>query len=166
MYIVRLYQILTNINMKNFLGLRETKDCGTELYTQKALKKDEILFHIDGPITDKPSTYTIPVDHGKYIDPTSEGMYLNHSCEPTCGVKDNEYIVALDDLPIDAPITIDYAMIVHHYSSKLLKQVTTCLCGKPSCRGEYGSYVTLPENLKKKYQGYVSEYLLRDTRNE
>jgi uncharacterized protein len=139
--------------------LKDTKRYGKSIFANQNIQKDEIVFTIQGPIVKKPSIYTVPIDHDLYVDPSSPGKFLNHSCEPTCGIKNKTQVIAMHDLRKDDEITIDYAMIVPQYDEKKLKQNITCHCGSKKCRGEFGSYKALPANLRQKYKGYISDYL-------
>ena len=60
--------------------------------------------------------------------------FINHSCEPNCGMSDSITVVALRDLEPDEEITIDYAS----FNSGLIKGSSDnfeCACGAPGCRG-------------------------------
>lgn len=50
-------------------------------------------------------------------------------------------------------------MIVSRYDELKLKQEMECHCGSKICRGKFGSYETLSEDLREKYKGYISDYL-------
>ena len=84
-----------------------------------------------------------------------------HMCEPPAGIKNRNEIHALRDIDPGEEIAIDYAMIVRKYDPALLVQDLTCRCGSDKCRGEFGSWDTLPEHKKAEYDGFVSEYLLK-----
>jgi hypothetical protein len=56
-------------------------------------------------------------------------------------------------------VTIDYAMIGYEYGSELSEDGRVCKCGKPNCRSLMGSYKELSGELRKKYMGYISDYL-------
>lgn len=140
---------------------KKTRKYGTSIFAARNFRKGEIVFVVSGPIVKKPSIYTVPIDFGLYIDPLPPGKLLNHSCEPSCGVRHRTEVVAMRNVKRGDEITIDYAMIVPKYGSKLLKQDITCHCGSKSCRGEFGSYEKLPLKLKMKYKGFISDYLSR-----
>ncbi|MBT4722875.1 SET domain-containing protein [Candidatus Falkowbacteria bacterium] len=146
--------------------LKDTKRYGKSIFTNQSIKKDKVIFTIQGPTVKIPSIYTVPIDHDLYIDPSSPGKFLNHSCEPTCGIKNKTQVVAMNNLQKDDEITIDYAMIVPQYDDKKLKQNITCHCGSKKCRGEFGSYKTLSPNLKQKYRDYISDYLINEQPHE
>ncbi|MDD5341113.1 MAG: SET domain-containing protein-lysine N-methyltransferase [Patescibacteria group bacterium] len=134
---------------------------GTTIFSAKKINKGETVFIICGPIIKQPSIYTVPIDFNLYIDPIAPGKFLNHSCEPSCGIKNRTEIVAMRDLGKDEEITIDYAMIVYKYDDLKLKQKIVCNCGSKICRGKFGSFETLPENLREKYKGFISDYMIQ-----
>jgi uncharacterized protein len=143
-----------NIYVKN------TEKYGKSIFAKRNFKKEEEVFIICGPIVKKPTIYTVPISFDLFIDPLPlAGKELCHSCEPNCGIKNRNVIVAMKNIKKDEEITIDYAMIVPKYNSRVLKQNTKCNCGSKNCRGKFGSYQKLSEELKRKYKGFISEYL-------
>jgi hypothetical protein len=153
-----------DINTKNIF-IKNTKYKGKSIFAKKNFEKGEPVFIICGPIVIKPSIYTVPIDFDLYIDPLSiAGKELNHSCELSCGIKNRNIVVAMKNIKKGEEINIDYAMIVSKYNQRLLKQDIKCKCKTKNCRGEFGSYEKLPNKLKKKYKGFISEYLVRRKR--
>lgn len=146
--------------MENTYYIGTTHKCGKGIFTSRSIKKDETIFTICGGVTSSPSIYTVPIDYNLFIDTHPPGKYLNHSCEPTCGIRNRTEVVAMRELNKDDEITIDYAMIVHDYDQKRLQQDIKCLCSTPNCRGRFGSYKHLSDELKQKYSGYISDYML------
>jgi len=57
-------------------------------------------------VRDAPTRTSIRIGPGRHSEDPF-GMYVNHSCNPTCRVKDGG-IVALGFLPIGSEITFDY----------------------------------------------------------
>lgn len=133
--------------------------CGKTIFASREIKQGEIVFVVSGVKTTIPSIYTVPIALDKFIDPLPPARMLNHSCEPSCGIKNKIQAVAMRDIEKGEEITIDYAMIVKAYDSKRLEQDIKCNCGKEKCRGTFGSYDNLSQELKEKYEGYISDYL-------
>ena len=149
------------INEEN-IYVGDTKTKGKLIFVKKNFKKEEVVFIIKGPIVRKPSIYTIPVDRDTFIDPLNlAGKELCHSCEPNCGIKDKDNVVAMRDIKKDEEITIDYAMIVYDYGTEMTSKSKICKCGNKKCRGKLGAYKELPRKLKIKYEGFISEYLTK-----
>ena len=137
---------------------KNTDKYGKSIFTARNFKRDDSIFVISGPVTKTPSIYTVPITVDLFIDPLPPGKFLNNSCEPSCGIKNRTEVVAMRDLDKDEEVTIDYAMIIPEYDQSRLKQNLTCTCGSKICRGEFGSYKKLSDELKQKYAGFVSEY--------
>lgn len=80
--------------------------------------------------------------------------FINHSCEPTCGMQGNAVLVTLRDIRPGEAITYDYAM-----SDGSDYDEFECLCGSTRCRGKVsGSDWMLPE-LQLRHRGSFSPYL-------
>lgn len=79
--------------------------------------------------------------------------FLNHSCDPNCGVKDKVKIVALKGIGKGEEITFDYAMS-ESYDYKMY-----CHCGRTNCRKIITGADWRLKELQDKYKGFFSEYL-------
>ncbi|HEY1407158.1 MAG TPA: SET domain-containing protein-lysine N-methyltransferase [Spirochaetota bacterium] len=149
--------------LKN-IEARETGVYGKSLFAKRGFKKDEIVFVANGAIVSKQTNYTIPIDWGLFIEPRiPEGnicQYICHSCEPNLGIKGRTLFVAMRDIKPGEEVTIDYAMIGYEYGAELPENERMCKCGRATCRGNLGCYKELPEDLRVKYRGYISDYLL------
>ena len=140
--------------------INKTGKYGRSIFAKKNFKRGDVVLIVCGPIVKKPSIYTVPIDYGLYIDPIPPSKYLCHSCNPSCGIKNRNVVVAMKSIKKDEKVDIDYAMIIPKYDSKLLKQDIRCKCGHENCREEFGSYEKLSNELKKKYRGFISDYLI------
>ncbi|MBS3081194.1 SET domain-containing protein-lysine N-methyltransferase [Candidatus Pacearchaeota archaeon] len=147
--------------LKNNIYVGDSKKYGKTLFANKDFSRGEFIFLIAGPIVTKGTIYTIPIANGLWIDPVdNHGKYLNHSCNPNAGIKQRTMVIAFKDVKKDEEITIDYAMIVRKYGDEMTSENIICRCGNENCRGKLGSWEELPEEIKKKYKGFVSDYLL------
>ncbi len=87
-------------------------------------------------------------------------VFLNHSCEPNCGVAGNLMFVAMKDVKAGEELTFDYAM---HYAEP--DYAMDCNCQTTSCRHRItGNDWQLPE-LQRKYAGYFSWYIDQKIKN-
>ena len=81
-------------------------------------------------------------------------LCLNHSCNPNVGVRGQITFVAMRDIPTNAELTIDYAMIDGNPAERM-----HCHCGAQECRKIIsGSDWRLPA-LQQRYAGYFSRYI-------
>jgi len=143
------------------LAVAHDEKVGYTLVAARDIRRGEHLTTITGPIVEKPSTYTIPLGAGLFIDPANEGKYLCHSCEPNAGFRGRNQLVAMKDIVQGERVAADYAMIVPAYDQKTLAQDLACKCASELCRGEFGSYQTLSNETKQAYKGFVSPAALR-----
>lgn len=102
--------------------------------------------------------YGIQVGDGEFFAATEDAEleavdFLNHSCDPNCGIKDSLKIVAMLDIAPDEEITFDYAM---SESSDFAMQ---CACGSAKCRGVITGEDWKQRDLQERYKGYFSVYL-------
>ena len=88
--------------------------------------------------------------------PTSYARFINHSCEPNCGIKNLFQIVTMRDIAAGEELTFDYGMVCN---SDWENPEGSCLCGSPNCRGKILPYRGLPQSVKDRYKGYISEWL-------
>jgi uncharacterized protein len=80
--------------------------------------------------------------------------FINHSCDPNCGMNGNTVLIALRDIAVGEAITYDYAM-----SDGSDYDEFECACGTALCRGKVtGNDWMIPE-LQLRYRGSFSPYL-------
>lgn len=82
--------------------------------------------------------------------------FINHSCEPNCGLTGNVVLVAMRDIARGEELCYDYATTDGSDYDEF-----ECACGAPTCRGKItGMDWMLPE-LQLRYRGSFSPYLAR-----
>lgn len=143
--------------------IRNTKKYGKGIFAIKEIRKGEVIAEFDGPLLDddfEPWTTDLQnhaIQCGAALWRDSKGLarYVNHSCDPNCGIKKLFKIVAMRKIKKGEQITWDYEMTEKSHWWRL-----KCRCGSPLCRGKIGSYKNLPLALRKKYKGYISEWLV------
>ncbi len=125
-------------------------------------KKGEIISHIKGEMKFKVNkslkdTFANPdwvgVAKNQWIDPEKPYKFLNHSCDPTAGVKGRVTLVALRDLKEGEEVTVDYSTIEGdpHWEMK-------CACGETNCRKIIRSVEFMPNEQFEKYLPNVPTY--------
>jgi SET domain-containing protein len=82
------------------------------------------------------------------------GDMVNHSCEPSCGLRGNMVVVAMRDLAPGDEITFDYAMCDGTDYDEF-----ECVCEAPACRGLVTGNDWRDPVLQAKYAGWFSPYL-------
>ena len=110
-------------------------------------------------------THAIQVDVDVFLE-ASGGVddYVNHSCEPNCGLRSSPPrldLVALRDIEPGEEITFDYSTCI-----VAEPEIPVCMCGAPACRGRVSSYWRLDRATRARYQrlGIVPGFVLRSGR--
>jgi hypothetical protein len=150
--------------------LCSTPQIGQGVFARRNFKKGELVLSATGKILNYQTMYTIQIDWDCHLDVDAPAKYLNHSCNPNLGVKTGEkgfpQFYALRDIQKGEEVTFDYAMTEYmHYPRSDPSQEfdLTCLCNQTNCRGKLGYYSELSDELKEKYNGFISEYLVRES---
>lgn len=143
--------------------VRKTKKFGRAVFAIKHIRKGEVVAVFDGPIldeefddwTDELLIYPIQFAKEKWRDSIGIARWINHSCDPNCGIKQLFKIVAMRAIAPGEQVTWDYEM-----SEKSTWMKMKCLCGSPLCRKRIGNYKNMPLVTRKKYAGFISKWLL------
>lgn len=93
-----------------------------------------------------------------YLDLEAPGRFVNHSCEPNSGLRDDGVtLVALRDLAPGDEVLFDYSttMAENHWTLE-------CLCGSPRCRGTIRDFhlLTSEEKMELIRQEIVPAFIL------
>ncbi len=136
----------------------KTNGKGRGVYAKKSFLVNEIV------VTGKPVTVAsertrlslqMDVDHHVRMDEPFE--LVNHSCNPNCGIKPNQYdgynLVAMKDISVDEEISFDYCMTEWYSIS-----VQECLCGSKYCRKTIKGGKFLSPELIAKYDGFFAPF--------
>ncbi len=147
--------------------LKDTGKYGLGLFAAEDIKKGEVIAEFDGRIYQAETALDLPRDSGnprdhsiqfeehRFRDSNGVARYINHSCDPNCGIKNLFEIVAMRDIKKGEEITWDYEM--SEDSNWRMK----CKCGSESCRKIIGAYKNMPESIREKYKGYISDWLVK-----
>ncbi|KAF0700090.1 Aste57867_9369 [Aphanomyces stellatus] len=84
-----------------------------------------------------PRHWQIPAWKGDDVIETPD--YVNHSCDPSCGMKDSVTVMAIRDIAPGDEITIDYAMVNDGAIAAMTStgsDAFDCECGSANCRGQ------------------------------
>jgi len=116
------------------------------------LKREEMFYYkqIDGywPITDE---YFLAATNAKEFKKIK--IYVNHSCNPNCGLRGEITGVAMRDIKQGEEITMDYAMLDNENSK------FECTCGSSTCRKTITGFDWKIKELQEKYFDYFASYL-------
>jgi SET domain-containing protein len=147
--------------------VRRTKKYGKAVFAQQTIRKGEVIAAFDGPFydddfdqwTEDLLNHAIQYAKTDWRDSKGIARWINHSCEPNCGIKDYFKVVAMRKIEKGEQITWDYEMTEKNDTWKM-----KCRCGSPGCRKIIGNYKNMPRQIRKKYAGYISDWLLPKSR--
>ncbi len=138
--------------------VRETDFKGKGVFSLRQLSKDDVAI-VGIPTSESPKrnwkTLQMDVDTHVLLDAPFE--YVNHSCDPNCGIKPNQNngynLVAMRPIAFKEEITFDYCM-----TEWICVGFRDCSCGSDSCRKVIrGAKYLQPEKLME-YAGYTAPY--------
>ena len=143
--------------------LRPHERFGKGVFAREPIAAGETIASFDGETYTAQNGVELPprvFDHGMQISPDqfrdSSGFarFINHSCQPNCGVKNLVDIVAMRPIAAGEECSWDYDM------SDNSDWVLHCLCEANRCRHVLLGYRHLPISFRDEYRGFISEYLL------
>ncbi len=144
--------------------IKETRGRGQGVFAKEMIGKGELIAAFDGPFYDADSVWdqrnlnhAIQFEQEKWRDSAGLARVLNHSCEPNCGIKNLFEIVAMRDIATGEELTWDYEMTENNQYGWQM----ACKCGTASCRNFIGRYENMPQEVRERYAGYISEWLLQ-----
>lgn len=148
---------------KVFVGKSSIHNLG--IIAKRLIKKGETVFIVKGKKVffeikhQKHSLHGpnwVGIGKNTWIDPIGFSRYLNHSCNPSAGIKGSVTVVALKDIKKGEEVSIDYSITE---GDKFWYM--NCRCGSKDCLGRVRSVQFLPEKKYKKYLPYIPRYFQR-----
>ncbi len=146
---------------------------GKGLFAIQAIKKGELVNLCGGTIITEAEyarlekrhaaflfNYATKIAQGLYllgglgVDELEDDDFLNHSCDPNCGIRGQIAVVAMRDIKKGEELTLDYAMIDDDPAITF-----PCRCGSSQCRRIISGDDWKSIRLQKKYNGYFSWYI-------
>lgn len=140
---------------------------GRGVYSKVLLPAGQVILEFKGDIIQKKDIQNygevLQISEKNYLGLSgSLDDYINHSCDPNCGLRivgSRALLVSLYDIKPDTEITFDYST-----SSNDTKEEWTldCACGSVKCRKKISGYQYLDKDLKSFYESkkIVPNYLI------
>jgi hypothetical protein len=155
----------TDFSISNGTFHVEECDLGLGVFADKDIAPGEIIFVFGGPIIDFAETkrrgdrecMPIQIGPNKYIDTLAPGIYVNHSCQPNAGIRNDRDLIALRNISKGEEIRFDYSTTMQENSFRM-----ECRCGKSNCRKIVNDFSTIPAELQKQYlsQKIVMQFIV------
>lgn len=140
---------------------------GLGVYAQRDFAPGDFLFSAIGVVVPAQTMFSIQIGWDRHLDAYPPARYLNHSCQPNAGVKTNAHgwpdFYAMRAIGKDEEIRYDYAMTEYRHYERARPESDfdlTCHCGAGGCRGRFGYYSELSQDMKDLYRGFISDYLV------
>lgn len=146
--------------------VRSSKVHGMGMFAKEDIYKGEVVFIKGGHILTRKQVFSsgvinsyLPIDDAYVIgaikkeEENSVKLYINHSCDPNCGVRGEITFVAMTDIAKGSELTIDYCMVDNEDYG------IDCTCSSPSCRKKITGFDWKQKKLQQKYKGYFARYL-------
>lgn len=148
-------------------AVRESTIGGIGTFAIAQIAKGEVVFVKGGHIVTREQLYFsakissyLPITDDLFLGATDKSeedgikLFVNHSCEPNCGLRGEITFVAMKDIDEGEELTFDYAMVDNEDNE------FECNCGAKNCRHKITGYDWRIPELQRKYAGYFARYLL------
>lgn len=140
--------------------VKESKQHGKGVFARADIRTGEPILRFAGPLLHRSEVdfndYHLQVDDQHYLGPSRlADDYVNHSCEPNAGFRDDLVLVARRDIAQGEEITWDYSTAIDEPDFGGF----TCRCSAPRCRGLVASFRHLPGQLQAALWPWLLPYL-------
>ena len=80
-------------------------------------------------------------------------LFINHSCNPNAGLKNNVELIAIKNIREGKEIFFDYSTTWY--------EGMECRCGNNQCRKLISNFYTIPKSIQKKYRklGIIPDFI-------
>ncbi len=133
------------------------------LMTDRPIPKDEVVFILEGEITEHPSKYSVQIGERQHLEPHSQDPtdinslihFFNHSCDPSTRIDFEDLAVrALRDLEPGEEVTFNYNTTEFEMANPF-----TCHCNAKYCLGYISGFKNLPVNQQRELISQLAPYL-------
>jgi len=148
----------------------KTTNKGNGVFTEKKFSAGECVIEFRGKLYTREhyirnhnpdNNHYLQIDDDTYMGPSEDlDDYINHSCNPNCGIRHYEsgiFLFALRDIEKHEEITFDYSTTMDEDLWEM-----ECRCGEKECRGTVRDFKYLPKAVQKRYieMQVVSPFIL------
>ena len=157
---------MSNSVLSEKVGIHESKTHQKGMFAVQPITKGEIVFIKGGHILKHEQIFSSgvinsyhPIDDLYYLGATNleeeDGikLFVNHSCNPNCGIRGEITFVAMRDIGVNEELTIDYAFLDNEDYS------FNCTCGEQCCRSIVTGRDWKRKDIQERYFDYFAVYL-------
>lgn len=142
---------------------------GYGLFAGRGFRHGELLFSLRGRLfggrrpgleDEEWFAHSYQLDRDLYLYPeTPEGRYINHSCDPNAGLREDLEMIALRDIAAGEEVLFDYSTTMSERSWTM-----PCQCGSELCRRRITDFHELPAPARRRYleAGVVQRFIIRE----
>lgn len=135
------------------------------LAAEVLIESGELLFHIEGQVTDKPSIYTLQVGENSHIEVAPSvtlgeiidhhfWRFMNHNCEPNTTIRSQD-VYALCRINPWEEITFNY-----NSTEAVIAEPFECRCGSRTCYGQVRGFNHLSRAEQEDLRPLLAPHLL------
>lgn len=132
----------------------ERPGMGRGVVASRPIEAGEQVLEFRGSVVRARGAHTLQIGAEEHLEVAEPGRFVNHSCDPNCGITRGRLLVARRPIEEGEEITFDYAM------TESEMEPLACGCGAPDCRGTVSGYADLSKQKRREYQGFISDHLL------
>ncbi len=154
-------QSRSDAQAQNFINVRveESRELGRTVNARRPLRAGEVAVIGYVVVVEPRRTHlSVQVGWNRHVLMQEPAVVINHACDPNTRVMENRFgaydFVAIKDIPMGAEITYDYATTEFEPHMNF-----TCYCYSRECRGDWGGFVSLPDDNLMRRRGYIAGYL-------
>lgn len=122
--------------MKPAFEIRTSPIHGSGLFATRLFEVGERIAHVAGPIIQDATELAqenpnwIGIAPNTWIDPDPPFSSINHSCSPSCALRERGWLVARRVIASGDELTVDYSSTEADPAWNM-----HCACGEAACRG-------------------------------
>lgn len=150
-----------NAEWEKKLKVKEVPGRGKGLFAKRNFKRGEPFFRFTGKVVSQEQAFRHDVQIGSqvYLALDEPWRYINHSCDPNCGMASNVDVVAMRPIKAGQELVYDYAMTDLEDWGNDVPMI--CYCGTKRCRKVWLGYIGLTLQDKLRYHGRIAPWLVR-----
>ncbi len=163
--------------MKNEVDVSESSIQGAGVVAPRIVKKGETVCMMRGEkieFNELKKRYSsgkekicnpLQIGEKTYVDLAAPYVFINHSCDPNCGIRKKGELFALKNIKKGEELTYDYSTSEWTYEKfgKYRDWAMECNCNSKKCRGTVGQFPMLDSKLKKYYYhaGALQDFIIK-----